>query len=206
MTDSYNEFRIEEYKQVREEINQLDKGISQLLIISLVTSISLLSGIGAFFFKLDATKVTELSPLFGYLFLGSQLIVTSFFPIIISYRKLLHRAGTYIHVFYDEHGVGTGWEKNVTRFREFEKGESQDYVPLIYFSVWIFSTLLFYFAVVKMANGSNWNLIAPFIFFIILSILSIAYLKASEKARNKYFGVWKSMYTSNERYRPKKIV
>jgi len=186
-------YYLEEYKALRNEIMFLEKSIGQFFLAAIIADISLISAIGSIFFKL---KIEAFSIVGAYFFLFPPLILISVLYIISSHRKDIHRIGTYIQVFYEENIFAKGWESRLSKFRDINKGESLDYIPLVFFVIFLISIIIFMFILYYEEICIWYKLLHFFLpalegFFLYKGYRN--FCSSSIPIRNKYYEDWKSI-------------
>jgi hypothetical protein len=68
-------YRIEEYKQLREEIRQRDSSMTKIFHTGQIANISLVSAISAFYFKMFSDNSSSISVQLSYFFLAPILLI-----------------------------------------------------------------------------------------------------------------------------------
>ena len=188
-------FMLEEYKELRNEIMFLEKSIGQFSLAAIIASISLLSAIGAIFFRIELDQLRNLPPIAPYFFLFPPLILISVLFILGSHRRDIHRLGTYLQVFIEENIFGDGWEVRLDRFRQINEGESLDHVPKVFWVVYFLSVGLFFFTIYY----ENFNyykmlhILIPMLEGIFLYLADKKFQSSSISIRAKYLKDWKKL-------------
>jgi len=186
--------QIEEYKQVRDEIVFREKTISYLFAIALGTSVSILSAVGTFFFKLKPTELYSVSPWLAYVFLAPIAVIIPILLLLAEHRRDIHRSGTYLHVFFEDAGLGPMWETRVTEFRKKFKGESLDVLPWPFLAISSLSVVGFIWTS-YLISGSDGNL--KWLVSVIISLLFVwgywKFSQASISIREKYYRHWQKI-------------
>lgn len=193
---------IEEYKQVRGEINKLAESIQQLFLVAIVSNTSLISGLAALFYKLGENGTKEWNLLFSYMYLLPMLITIPILYLMKSHRINLHRSATYLKVYFEESGLGFGWETRVDRFRRVYSEESLDFVPWVFWSFYLISTLLLIHSVLVYSRPLQeiWLLmvLALLLLAIVAFFLYDAHRKFSQVKREDYYSTWHAIKSDFE--------
>jgi hypothetical protein len=184
-------FQIEEYKQVRDEIKAREQSINQLFVIGVVASISILSAVSTFFSK--QPPITE--PVYAYVFLSPLAVIIPILYVLISHRRDLHRSGTYLHVFYEEPGLGPMWETRLAKFRDRQKGESLDAIPWTFWAITVVTVAGFVFTLNGITSFAcnTWWLSATVTVGSAITFLINGHAKfahASVSVRDGYYKHW----------------
>jgi len=151
VSESTEKFRIEEYKQIRDEIKAREQTIGQLFTVTVTASAAILSAVAAFIFRSDANALAMLSPAYAYAFLGPHALIVPVLFLLASHRRDIHRSGTYLHVFYEETGAGPQWETLLAKYRSQRSGESLNPLPLTFWALWLLCIVGFVFALSRIA-------------------------------------------------------
>lgn len=189
----------EEYIQVRNEIVSRERTITQLFAVALIASVSILSAVSTFFFKLSPDEVAGVSSEYAYAFLGPLIVIIPILFVLVSHCRDIHRSGTYLHVFFEEANLGPLWETRLAKFREKNKGESLDAIPLTFWAISLFAVVFFFLALYKV-SGFAWNLtwvLAVILVIAALVVLGIGHALfsyASISIRDKYYKSWREIH------------
>src|SRR3954463_6345244 len=103
-TEERNRFKIEEYKDMRTAMLQRDTSMTQILLIGLVSNVTLIVGISAFYFNIYNKSPTDLPQKLSYFFLAPTAVIIPLLAILNSHRRDIRLFGSYIFVFYEEPG------------------------------------------------------------------------------------------------------
>lgn len=202
-TPKLSDSLIEEYKQVRGEINKLAESIQQLFLVAIVSNTSLISGLAALFYKLGENGGNRWDLLFSYMFLLPMLITIPILYLMKSHRSNLHRSATYLKVFFEEEGLGFGWETKVDDFRRKYSEESLDFVPWVFWSFFLISTLLLTHSILVYSGSlyESWFLVVSTILLltIVAFFLYDAHRKFSKVKREDYYRAWQAIKTDFEK-------
>lgn len=201
MSQSIEKFRIEEYKQIRDEIKAREQTIGQLFTVTVTASAAILSAVAAFIFRSDANALAMSSPAYAYAFLGPHALIVPVLFLLASHRRDIHRSGTYLHVFYEEAKAGPQWETLLTKYRSQRGGESLNPLPLTFWALWSLCTVGFVFTLSRIAPpwcSLQW-LIASVVVLISLCLLVVAdrsFRQAATHVRDDYYSTWSQMRKS----------
>jgi len=197
MAQRKEDFQLEEYKQIRDDITDLERAMTQLFAVAVATSVTILSAVGAFFFKIEPEVLEKLSAAYAYPFLGPEAILIPILFLLVSHRRDIHRFGTYLLVFYEEHDFGPMWEIKVTRFREKKKGESLDVLPVTFWGIYVISVIGFIYALSKVTDINCQTALFPGSLIIVtLVLMAYGHYKfrhASTTIRDDYYKIWKEI-------------
>jgi hypothetical protein len=201
MSESIEKFRIEEYKQIRDEIRAREQTIGQLFTVTVTASAAILSAVAAFVFRSDANALAMSSPAYAYAFLGPHALIVPILFSLASHRRDIHRSGTYLHVFYEEAKAGPQWETLLAKYRSLRGGESLNPLPLTFWALWILCTVGFLFALSRIEPlwcSLQW-LIASVVVLVSLCLLLVAhrgFRQAATHVRDDYFSTWRQIQKS----------
>lgn len=130
---------VEEFRQLHEHMRQHETAMGQMLTVSTTGATTLLVATAAFVFQSLENK----SLVYCYILLLPIPFIIFMLDIITAHRFGIYRMGYYITVFYEEKYGGAEWGIRSFRFRELQKGESQDAVTLVFWSLFVMSSALF---------------------------------------------------------------
>lgn len=188
-------YKIEEYKEIRNEIRAREFAIAVFFQIALISSVTILSGVCAFFFNLKPNDSQNVY-VYTYAFLSPIVIMLPIFYLIISHRQDMHRSGTYLQVFFEDKKNGPLWETRLTKFREKQKNESLNFLPWIFWAIYVISSGLFITALISIPNFNMLNILLLLLFAIFIGIAHYRY--ASFKMRQDYYIAWKKIQDAEE--------
>ena len=211
MNDSNFDFYLEEYRQVRENIRLLCKGIGQFSLTAIIASISLISAISIFIFKPEFNIKGQLYFIPVLFFLFPPLILINILKILSSHRRDIHRMGSYLQIIVEETNFNMlGWESHVNKLRKeimhdnkYLRGESFDFIPWLFwviFGVSVLLALTYVLFNIKLFT-SNYIQCLIFIIFILGVLLEYIYLRKfhkefkyfSDGIRKEYLKIWKQI-------------
>lgn len=195
MDPSVQAYRLEEYKQIREEAAARELAINQLFIVAVTASTAILSAVTALFFKIDSELLSSLSAAYAYSFLGPFALIILILYVLVSHRRDIHRLGTYLQVFYEQANLGPKWQTHVEEFRKIRRGESLDVLPWTFWGIAVAAMSGFVFALNKISPfGCNLSwLMATIVLLVAFGFLLVGHAKfwcSSSKIRARYLQDW----------------
>src|SRR5208282_4573418 len=134
---------VEEFRQLHEHMRQRETAMGQILTVSTTGATTLLVATAAFVFQSLENK----SLLYCYILLLPIPFLIFTLDIITAHRLDIYRMGYYLTIFYEEKYGGAEWGIRSFRFRELRRGESQDAVTLVFWSLFAVSSALFITAI-----------------------------------------------------------
>jgi hypothetical protein len=186
--DNDHQFALAEFVQMYEQIRNRETAIVQLVTVVLVASTSLLSAVGVYFFDKLPRLVAA-----AYLFLAPLMIIIPGLTMIRAQRRDIYRMGTYLKIFHEHPPSGAKWSHGLIELRQVHYEESQDYVPVAFWTLSFLSFALFWTALSVVApvdwsaGGRAWlstlpHWFAPVPLMALLTQEHIAFTKAKGHA------------------------
>lgn len=180
-SNTQENFKLEEFKQLRKDITQRDSSMTQLFLTGLVASVTLLSAISVFFFNMY-TKYPSVD--LCYFFLAPIIVIIPITSIIDSHRRDIRRMGSYIKVFYEDQGFGPTWETAHDQITLLDKEEGHDAVPLVLWALVIICCALFWYGLhLTTQLVISLHGIVPLFPIIVMVAMNINYTES----KNDYF-------------------
>jgi len=184
-----NERQIEEYTALRQEILARGRGVSQVILGSLVIVVPFISSIIIYFLKNANDIKTNPSILYPYIFLFPLLIILPCSFFIVALRKDIFRYSTYIEVFFEEQDKGPKWETALSKYRQVSCKESLDPTFWLYWALFCICAGGFYYSL-NLLGKSNIHLISLILLAILLLRAQLLYINIPKKSRIKFYHNW----------------
>ena len=188
-------YRIEEYKQLREEIRQRDSSMTKIFHTGLIANISLISAISAFYFKMFIDDTSSMSAHFSYFFLAPILLIITLLSMITAHRQDIRKIASYIQVFYEENKCGPTWETAHNEMAKYNPEEAHDFVPSSLWCLFFISIALFIFSLHLTGNKIvSLHTLVPLPFIIVMTGLHLRYSDTKESFYKKYLNAWREIF------------
>lgn len=192
-----DKYKIEEYKQLRQDITQRDTSMTQLFLMGLIAIITLLAAISAFFFNTYVKNPSTVSIHLCYFFLAPITIIAPILSIIGSHRKDIRRMGAFIKVFYEDAGLGPTWETGHDQITELDKQEGHDFVPIALWSMLFLCIALFEYGLYIISMPSKtWHVFIPIILIIIMLAIHANYFNSKKNYFKENENIWRQIYSN----------
>lgn len=104
----------------------------------------------------------------------------------------MHRSGTYLQIFFEDKKNGPLWETRLTKFRKKQKNESLNFLPWIFWAIYVLSSVLFITALIPIPNFNMLNILLLPLFEILIGIAHYRYASFN-KIRQDYYIAWKDI-------------
>jgi hypothetical protein len=188
-------YRVEEYKQLKEEIRQRDSSMTTLFHTGLIANISLVSAISAFYFKMYSDAPSCVPILLSYFFLAPILLLISLLSMINSHRRDIRKIASYLQAFYEDTQSGPTWETAHNEMAKLNPEEAHDFVPSTLWCLFVICISLFYYTLhLTGQNIVSWHSILPLCFFIPMAAIHLRYFDSKEVYYNKYLKAWREIF------------
>lgn len=188
-------YRIEEYKQLREEIRQRDSSMTKIFHTGLIANISLVSAISAFFFNMLSDNPSSISVHLSYFFLAPILLIIALLSMITAHRQDIRKIASYIQVFFEENKCGPTWETSHNEMTKYNPEEAHDFVPSALWCLFLICIYLFLYSlhltVKKMISFHSLSIL-PFI--IVMIAMHLKYSDSKKSFYKKYLDVWRKIF------------
>ena len=193
---------IEEYKQLREEIRQRDSSMTKIFLTGLIATISLISAISAFYFRMLIDNSASLSVELSYFFLAPLMLIIAMLSMINAHRQDIRKIASYIQAFYEDTKCGPIWETAHNEMAGLNPEEAHDFVPSSLWCLFLICITLFFYSLhlVKVEILSVYALPAlPFI--MVMIAFHLRYMDSKKGMYDKYLDAWRTIYKrfNNER-------
>ena len=142
----------EEFKELHQHLREHEKIITSLTIVMITASVTMLSLVGIFYFRMFSEG--SLNIYFSYLFLTPILIVIPLLNSLRGHRESLYKMGLYIKVFYEERFDGPAWHVRQEMYIKEKKSQSQDSVP--YFA-WVILFISYVFYIATLSQNTDFH-------------------------------------------------
>lgn len=182
---------IEEFNQLHQHMRQREEAMNQLLNLSVTGSTTILAAVAAYAFQLSTAVPNKLEVYHCYLFLAVMPVLVFGLAMLAAHRTDIYRMGYYLNVFFEERWGGAEWGVRSFRFRELMKGESQDPIALVFWSLFAAASSLFLFCL-SLTNSLAWPhaiALLPFAFALAVQHRSF------RKDRRPMKAVWQAVLT-----------
>jgi hypothetical protein len=188
-------YRIEEYKQLREEIRQRDSSMTKIFHTGLIANISLVSAISAFYFKMFSDNSFSISVQLSYFFLAPILLIIALLSMINAHRQDIRKIASYIQIFYEDNNCGPTWETAHDEMTKYNPEEAHDFVPSALWCLFSICTALFVYTLhLTGKNIISLHLLSLLPFIIVMTATHLRYADSKEKYYKKYLKEWKEIY------------
>lgn len=194
-----NRFKIGEYKDMRAAMLQRDTSMTQILLIGLVSNVTLVVGISAFYFNVYTKSPTDITQNLSYFFLTPAAVIIPILAILNSHRRDIRLFGSYIFVFYEDAGYGPTWESSHDRRADVDKEEAHDYVPMALWSLLVVCIMLFWYSLSLCSSEiAYYHIASSLLPIVIMAEVHLTYLKSKHLYWRQKVGMWRTVYAAME--------